>query len=209
MKFIALLLGAALTLSGCVKLLPDPPQAPHIYPLDAGEVTRAPGPPAPVVIAVAEPQTQDFYGTDRIVWRRDGALAYLDGAAWPGNIPEVMQGLVAETIARRGAVQAGVRTGAGIREDLDIRWDLLNFNVDEGADGLSALAKAQVSIVRARTRDLIATDLIEVREPLSSRSGGAAAEALARAARTMAGRIADMAATAATIPAPLPPARAP
>jgi hypothetical protein len=51
--------------------------------------------------------------------------------------------------------------------------------------------------VSPRSRALIAAEIVEAREPLADRTGGAAANALARAARRGCARIAEMAADAA------------
>jgi ABC-type uncharacterized transport system auxiliary subunit len=184
-------------LSGCIQLFPDPPPAPRVYALDAGDVARA-ARRSPAIVAVAEPTGPRMLMGDRIVWRKDGSLAFMDGAAWPGRAPDLLQGLAAETITRRGQLAAGVRSGAGVRPDMEVRWDIIAFEVVEEGGRLEARLAASINVVQTRSRELLASDIIDIREPLASRTGSAAAAALQRAARRAAVRISDMAADAAT-----------
>jgi ABC-type uncharacterized transport system auxiliary subunit len=194
----ALLFAAALSaLGGCVRLLPDAPPPPRLYPLEAGQLPRADGPHIAAVAAVAEPEGPQALMGDAIVWRRDGVIAFMSGGAWPGRTSDLLQAMVAETITRQGRLDAGVRRGAGVRADIEVRWDIIAFEVREEAGVLEARFAASVRIVSARTRALLAAEIVEIAEPLADRSGGAAANALARAARRGCARVAEMAADAA------------
>ena len=92
---------------------------------------------------------------------------------------------------------AGVRSGGGVRPDMEVRWDLLAFEIVEEGGRLDARFAASVNIVQTRSRELLASDIVDIREPLASRTGSAAASALTRAARQGGARIAEMAAVAA------------
>ena len=193
------LLVAPLALSACVQLLPDPPPAPRIYPLEA-QVSPAPQPIAArseAVAVVARPSGPQVLMGDGIVWRQNGVFAFMEASSWPGNAPDLLQGLIAETITRQGRLAAGVRTGDGMRGDLEVRWDLIAFEIVEEGGALNARFAANARVVRTRGRELLASEIIDVTEPLSDRSGGAAARALSQAANQGAARIADLTAEAA------------
>jgi ABC-type uncharacterized transport system auxiliary subunit len=205
LKIGALLAAVALSLMAvaCIKLLPDAPPPPRIYAMDAGEIVRA-GARGAAIVAVARPTGREILMGEEIVWRKDGTFAVMEGAAWPGRTPDMLQGLLAETITRRGELAAGVRSSAGVRPDMEIRWDLIAFEVVEEGGRLDARFAASVNIVRARTRELLASEIVDVSEPLATRTGSSAADALARAARRGSARIADLAAEAARIAPPQP-----
>ncbi|MGE0044644.1 MAG: ABC-type transport auxiliary lipoprotein family protein, partial [Hyphomonadaceae bacterium] len=180
LKTLAAALLAPLALSACIQLLPDPPPAPRIYPLEAGDVQSAARESA-LVASVARPTGPQILMGDGIVWRQNGVLAYMSGANWAGSAPELLQTLVAQTITRQGRLAAGVRAGDGLRGDVEVRWDLIAFEVVEEGGSLNARFAADVRVIQARGRTLLASEIVDVSEPLSDRSGGAAAQALARA----------------------------
>lgn len=197
MRFIPIAL-SALALSACVKLLPDPPAPPRLYPLEAGEVARVEGEHVAAVAGVAEPEGPQALIGDSIVWRNDGTIAFMSNAAWPGRAADLLQAMLAETITRQGLLDAGVSNrGAGVRNDVEVRWDLSAFDIDESGGGLEARFIAHVRVVSTRDRKLLKAEIVEERERFADRSGREAVNALARAARRGCARIALMTAEAA------------
>ncbi|MBL8551979.1 MAG: membrane integrity-associated transporter subunit PqiC [Hyphomonadaceae bacterium] len=189
---------AALLLAGCVKLLPDPAEPPRLYALEAGPVERAPGEHVAAVAGVAEPEGPQALLGDSIVWRSDGVIAFMANAAWPGRAADLLQSMLAETITRQGLLDAGVSSrGAGVRADVEVRWDLTAFDVNEADGALEARFIAQVRIISTRDRKLLKAEIVEEREAIADRSGRLAANALARAAQRGCARIALMTAEAA------------
>jgi ABC-type uncharacterized transport system auxiliary subunit len=189
-------------LAGCIRLLPKPPPPPLIYPLEAAPAPAAPVAQAPrdIVIAVAAPDaTRALSGSD-IAWRRGGALAYIEGAAWEGRNVDLLQTLLVHTIDRRGLATGAVRTGEG-RADVEIRWDLTAFEIVEDG-GLEARLQASVKLLNARTRVLLASSEIDERAPVADRAAGVAARSLEEVARRAAARIADWAVAQAPSVAP-------
>lgn len=193
-----LAIAASITLGGCVSLFPDPPPPPAIYPLEAGDVAPLDAPRLDLVATVAMPSGPRMLLDDGIVWRENGVLAYMGGASWPGQAPELLQAMLAQTITQQGVLAAGVRQGEGARGDVEVRWDLIAFEVVEDGATLEARFAAHVRIMQVGApRMMLHSEIVDVREPLASRSGSAAANALARAARQGSARIAEMTAEAA------------
>jgi len=193
-----LMLSSTLALSGCITLLPEPGAPPRLYPLEADDAARSPD--AMVVDAVAVvalPTGPQVLMSEGIVWRRDGVIAYMDGAAWPGRTPDLLQALLAQTITRDGRMTAGVRAGEGLRGDVEVRWDLIAFEVVEQGGALDAHFAAHVRVMQTRGRRLLHSEIVDLREPLEGRTGMDAAEALVRAARRASDAIALMTANAA------------
>lgn len=194
MKSFALVaLGAAVLLSGCVSLLPKPPPPPMIYSLRAGQIAKMEGVPKDAVIGVAEPAAPRSVAGADIVWRSDGAIAFMDRAAWDGAAPDLLQDLLIDTMDRRGGVRAVVRVGGGVRSDANLQWDVLAFEVVEEGAKLEAVFSVTARLVDLRTRAITHTERFEARAPISQRSGRAAAAALERAAGDASVKIADWA----------------
>ncbi len=200
---------AAVALSGCVSLLPKPPPPSTIYTLRASDLERVTGEPKPVVISVSEPSAPRSVAGADIVWRRGAEIAFMDKGAWDGAAPDLLQDMLMDVIDRRGAVRAVVRSGGGVRADLDVRWDVLTFEVVEDGSKLDAVIVVAAKLIDLRTRTLLDDERFEAHAPISSRSGRAAAAAMERAARDASLKIADWVAEKAPLPAPPPVAAVP
>lgn len=191
---------AALALGGCISILPDPPPAPYTYTMRAGPVEPIAAAALPIVVSVGAPSMQRMAAGADIVWRTGPEVAVMEGVAWDNATPDLLQLLLAETLDRRGAFRAALRSGSGVRADLDVRWDVLAFEVvDDGA--LAAVFSANVRLVDARSRVVIDSRRFERRAPIASRSGRLATAALERAAQEASLQIADWAAEKAPPPA--------
>ena len=201
----------ALASSACVSVLPEPPPPPRIYNLTVGP---APGGPqtlvaSPAVIAVAMPGGPRALMGSEIAWRTDGVFRYVAGAEWAGRAPDLLQAVLADAVDGAGVVRAGVRSGAGVRADYEIAWDVTAFQVEEVDGVITARFAAVARLVDARTRALLAQTRVEEVRPVADRSQALATEALESATRDAVARIArelaPVAATsaaAATPPAP-------
>ena len=126
----------------------------------------------------------------------------MDKAAWDGAAPDLLQDLLLDVIDRRGGVRAVVRSGGGVRADVDVRWDVLTFEVVEDGSKLEADIVVAAKLVDLRTRTLTEGARFEAHAPISSRSGRIAAAAMERAARDVTLQIADWAAAKAVAPPP-------
>lgn len=203
------MLAAAMATSGCIRLLPKPPPPPLIYALEAAPAPAQTSSAAPknVIVGVAQPDASRALSSSDIAWRKDGALAYVEGAVWEGRNLELLQTLLMRTIDRGDDVRGAVRVGEG-SSNVDIRWDLNTFEIEETA-ALSAHMQTSVKLFESRTRRLISSQEFDERVPLGDRSSGAAARALETAARNVAGKIAMWVAQEAPEQDLLPPLNQP
>lgn len=189
----AVVLAGAVLASACVSLLPEPPPPPVVYSLRAGPVEPRAQPLNDMIVLVSEPSApQSAAGAD-IVWRKGRVIAVMDRGAWDGPTPDLLQAMLADTLERRRAVRAVVRTGAGVRADAEIRWAVLAFEVVEDAGRLEAQMRVSATLIDARQRTVIATRRFEANAPISERSGRQAAAALERAAQQLVLELADWA----------------
>jgi len=189
----AFLLLPLLTLGGCITLLPDPPAAPRVFVLEAGEVARAEGARIDAVIGVANPDGERaILGTD-LIWRTGHEIAFVGGTQWSGRADDLLQSVLVETLVRQGRF-AGVSRSGEARTRFDVRWEVHDFEID--AQSMQARFRADVRIMASPGRRLIAQEIITAEAPVSDRSASVAAEALARAAREGGARIGMFAADA-------------
>jgi ABC-type uncharacterized transport system auxiliary subunit len=209
MNALRLLAVFAIAALAACSIIPDPPPAPRIYPLRA-EIAAPPanGAPATLVIGVPEPALSTTLSGSDIVWVRDGVLGFMERAAWPSRTPIALQALLVETIDGQKRVLSAVRSGEGPRADAELRWQVNDFQIEEGGGRLVARFSAEAKLMNGRSRTVFAARRFEVAQPLEQRSGGAAASALAKAARMAAGEIGSWAADAAIANAATAPAQA-
>lgn len=198
MKRASILL-PVLMLGGCISLLPEPPPPPRIFALEPGDVAPLVQPgPVDAVIAVSQPAGERaILGTD-LVWRTGDELAFVAQTQWSTRAEFALQSMLVETLTRQGAFRAATRSGDG-RADYEIRWEVLDFQIAQ--DDMKARFVADVRIVQAPGRRIVAQRIIGAEAPVESRSSNAAAQALSRAAREGSARISAFAAeTAAQMP---------
>lgn len=184
-----------LLLAGCISLLPEPPPPPRIFAMEAGQVARLEGERIDAVIGVNEPTGErSILGAD-LIWRTGDELAFVGGTQWSTRAAESLQSLVVETLVRQGRFNAAVASGQG-RAQFEIRWDVMDFEID--GDRMVARFTANVQLVAAPGRRVIAQEIITAEAPVASRSATDASQALTRAAREGGARIGVFAADAAT-----------
>lgn len=190
----ALLLASTLALSGCISLLPEPPPAPRVFVLEAGEVERLPGAPLDLVIGVSTPAGERAILGSDLIWRTGDQLAYVSQTQWSNRANEALQSMLTETLTRQGRFRAAVRSGDA-RSDVEVRWDILDFQVAE--ESMTARFVADVKLVATTSRRILASEIVTAEAPVADRASSAAAQALARAAREGSARIGSFAADAA------------
>ncbi len=197
---------AVALLSACVSVLPEAQPAPYVYTMRVGDVEPTAAPKRPLVVVVPTPTALRMTAGSDIVWRQGAELAVMERVAWDDTAPDLLQAMLTETLSRRGVFRAAVRSGSGVRGDIDLRWDVLAFEVVEG-DNLEAVFSASVRLVDVRSRAIVETRRFDTRTSIANRSARTAVTALEHTAREACLQIADWAAEKA--PAPLPPPAGP
>jgi ABC-type uncharacterized transport system auxiliary subunit len=187
----------ALSLSGCVTLLPPPPPAPRIFVLEAGDVPVQTAAPIAGVVAVNPPTGErTVLGTD-LVWRTGDELAYVAQTQWSARADAALQSRRSATLTRQNRCAAVGRVGEA-RADYEVRWEVLDFEIVQ--DSMQARFVANVQVLASPGRHVLAQRIVATEAPVSDRSASAASQALTRAAREGSARIADFAAETAAAP---------
>ncbi|MDX2238999.1 MAG: ABC-type transport auxiliary lipoprotein family protein [Hyphomonadaceae bacterium] len=183
---------AAAAASACVTVFPEPGAPPRLYPLEAAPAgARAPDAAGPVVLVGAVTGAEAALGPE-IVWRRDGVIAYVDGARWPDAAGALLRDLVLTTVRAESGARAAVRGGDRIPADIELRWDVQAFEIVEENGAVAARLDVHAMTVDARTRAILAVQHITLTEDVETRSQAAAAAALQNLARDAAARSAAL-----------------
>jgi ABC-type uncharacterized transport system auxiliary subunit len=190
----ALILAVALSLGGCISLLPKAPPPPRSFMLSAGDIAPAQGQAINAVIAVAQPTGERALLGSDMVWSTGSEVAYVGHAQWSAHADDALQALLIETLSRQHRFRAATRTGEASAQ-YEVRWEVLNFQVDNAST--SARFRADVKLTQAPGRQVVAQEIIEASAPVADRSQTNAAAALTQVARDGAARVALFAADAA------------
>jgi ABC-type uncharacterized transport system auxiliary subunit len=187
----ALILAAALSLGGCISLLPKAPPPPRTFMLSAGDVAQAQGERVDGVIAVAQPTGDRALLGAEMAWSTGDEIAFVGHTQWSARADDALQSLLVETLSRQRRFRAAGRIGETAAQ-YEIRWELLNFQIDNAS--MTARFRADVKLMQTPGRQVLAQEIIEATAPVSGRSQSGAAAALIQAARDGAARIAAFAA---------------
>jgi len=190
----ALSLLPLLMLGGCITLLPEPPPPPAVFALEARDVVESTNPPVDAVVGIAIPTGERAILGSDLIWRTGDQLAYVSQTQWSGRADSALQSMLAETLIRQGRFRSATRSGEA-RAEFEIRWEVLDFEVDEAS--MEAKFVAEVRLVQSPGRRIVASTIVNSSAPVSDRSATHAANALARAAREGSARIGEFAADAA------------
>lgn len=189
----ALLLLPALMLGGCISLLPEPPPAPTLFVLEAGDVAAVQRAPIEAVLGVASPDGERTILGTEMVWRTGDSIAFVAQTAWTGRAEDLLRNMLVTTISDQHIFRAVVNTGEA-SNDYQLRWTVQDFEIAENS--MNAHFAADVMLLGPGRR-IIAAERISTEAPVSARSPEAASQALTRAAREGSARIGLFAADAA------------
>jgi cholesterol transport system auxiliary component len=179
-------LAAALMTSGCISLLPEPPDPPSIFALRADDdLQKAPASPRVLSVAVMDVQAPTaLAGRELPVVMADGSLAYVRGAVWTEDAPDAVRNLIIETFDRTGLARAAA-SSTGARADMMLSVDLVSFGLTPSRR--RAPARADIVLVArmldGRNRSVLAVERFAVTGPAGDDGPAGAAAALGDVAR--------------------------
>ncbi|WP_026379629.1 ABC-type transport auxiliary lipoprotein family protein [Afifella pfennigii] len=170
---LAAMLAAGL-LAGCAAL-PKTPDA--IYDLTApADVGGRAGSAAQLLVPV--PAALASLDTSRIAARPTPAeLAYLPNAAWPDNLPRVLQARLVETLQNTGRVRAVGLPGQGLLIDYQVVLDVRAFELIGGL----AVAEFNVKLLNDRNGRVVASRTFRAESPVEGKANADIVAGLNRA----------------------------
>lgn len=159
----------AAALSGCGFSLIDTQPPPEIYDLSAPEMS-AQGAPVAWQLIVEEPSAIRAFGTNRIALKHsDNSIQYFKGARWSDRGPSLFQARLIETFEDTGRIMSVGGETSGINAKYRLKSNLRDFHADVGGGATTVMISVSVKLLNARTRNVIATTLVE--RQIKSRSG--------------------------------------
>ncbi|MBD3769791.1 MAG: membrane integrity-associated transporter subunit PqiC [Rhodobacterales bacterium] len=173
---------AALSLSACVSVLPEPEAPDGLYRFGAMTETY----PVDAVVAVREPEASRLLGSRVIVSENTaGALRLVRDVEWADNATRLMQVALLDAVNDAGAGVA-VAYESGARADYELVWRIEDFSLA----GTQARCSLEGTLVEARSRKVVAQTNVASTAAATGSANEARALALAEAGRSCVARIA-------------------
>lgn len=180
---------AALAVTGCVSLTPDPPASLlTLTPASSVASGAASSGTAQTALAVAEPATSARLAVTRVpVQVDDSSLAYLKDAQWVERPSRLLRSLLVETIRARGNRLVVNEGTLGYATASTLSGQLL----DMGYDATSASAVVRYDAMLQLPGGQVRTRRFEARVPVAEAKAAPVGAALNQAANQVAAEVAD------------------
>jgi len=201
-RIVALALGSALALGGCVSVLPTPIIPLALIALPADRAT-APSDPLQADVSVFFPEaSRAFSGADIAV--RDGQeLIYLSDVRWADTGPSLLQGAVVNALTKAGGPGRAAPGQLGAQTDYDLRWRIVDMST--GRATAPVRIEVQASILDSGTRRMIAQQSFSAEGSPSNGEARSRAAALALVSQKVADEVAAFVAKTVKPKMPLAP----
>lgn len=167
----------AAMLAGCTALQPSSQEQPSLHLLQPATASRSVA-RADLVLEVAVPRASPGYDTARIAYvDRPYAIEYYARSEWADAPARMLAPLLARALEASGGFRAVVRTSTSVQADLRVDAELVRLHQDFTSKPSHADVALRVQVVDAKARRVVATLVVEEREPAPSEdaSGGVAA----------------------------------
>jgi cholesterol transport system auxiliary component len=168
----------AALLAGCSVLSPAPQEAPSLHLLQAEPVAATAAQRRDLVLEVAVPRAWPGFDTSRIAYvDRPYALEYYARSEWADAPSRMLGPLIARALDASGGFRAVVQAPTTVRADLRVETELVRLQQDFTTRPSRADVALRVQLVDVATRRVVATLVLEEREPAASENayGGVAA----------------------------------
>ncbi|MEM1035591.1 MAG: ABC-type transport auxiliary lipoprotein family protein [Pseudomonadota bacterium] len=155
MRLSTLTFGAlALTLAGCVSVLPEPQSPDALYRIEAASTPRS----VDATVIIREPEAPQIM-SGRAMMREDssGAIRLIPSVEWAGRSTRLMQLALVESFV--GEAGGAVLPESGVQAAYELSTLLSTF----GFQGNTAVCEGTVSLVDLKTRSILRQDRVNAR----------------------------------------------
>ena len=202
-RLLLLFATTSIALPACsVRNLLGPPDAPLLYVLKPAMPAADLGPKIPWALAIDLPEAPQNLEGDRIaISRSANTQDYFANAAWPDQLPAIIQDELVSAFEANGRVDHVVRDTEGVRTDYLLKTDVRNFEAryDQPDGAPTAIVALQVILVDRKDRSFAAHLSVKGESVAMQNSVDASVEAMDRA---LSAALADIVRwTLATVPA--------
>jgi cholesterol transport system auxiliary component len=193
-KFLtAALMGSAVTLSGCINILPENVPA-TVYrlstPEPSGDLRRE-----AVIVGVQRPLTPRALSGDQIALSQaHGELVFVSGAEWITPVPRLIQDLLVESMDAFEPGLIASRPEDGVRSEFELATELRSFEanyVDGNEAPPTVVVRMRARLIRVSDRRLVAVEAIGARATARSTSIGDIVSAFDAASQEAMGSVAQ------------------
>lgn len=212
MKRILIAASAALSLGGCVSLLPEQPEAAY-YRLEPPASFQGRAPETESVaskldVAVGRPDTtRALAGSEIALAQPDGSVAYMADVRWVESVPELLQNYIITAFEMADAPVLATSPRDGVRSDFVLALDVRRFEARYDSS-LEAAPVADVAfharVVRLSDREVVAAQTFAAEVPASENRVSAIVQAFNAASADVMGQLVDWTAQAAAANPPPP-----
>lgn len=162
--------------SGCTGL--TGPRADFtIYALNPA-INQHPDAPVDWQLLVEAPHASDLLDSLRIVVAPDGNERQVyKGARWTERAPSLLQGIWVRAFETDGRLPGVARAGSGVRADLILASDLVNFHASDADTEPRVEVEVHMRLIDPRTRRILARRMLRDEQPMVNSSVDAAVAA--------------------------------
>lgn len=179
---------SAVSLAGCVNLLPNPevPLALIALPPDRA---AAPSSPLQADVSVLPPDSSRAYSGVDIAVSSGQELVYLADVRWADAAPRLVQNAVVNALSKAGGDGRVTTAQQGVHADYELRWRIVDLSVSKEVGPVRVSLSA--SLVDSDSRRSVAQAQVEATGTPASSAPRDRAAALAVAAQQAADKVAD------------------
>jgi len=157
-----ILLGLAVSLSGCLSILPNPDPAPTLYRLGSN-FTIAEQSQSAELVRVDRPAASQVFSTNDIVVAKSGQkLSVVAEANWAESMPTLIQSTMIDALTSSPKF-IGLASTSGANTETRLNLSIQNFeaNFDNGQrDAPLAVVSYRVTYTNVRDRKLLGTHVV-------------------------------------------------
>ncbi|MBC53898.1 MAG: hypothetical protein CMQ34_08695 [Gammaproteobacteria bacterium] len=187
-----LLVMAVVTLSAC-QILPERPEV-TLFQLPPSTLTRAPDASDMRVgsLRLDRPGTSDALGGSRIlVLTTDNSFETYAGARWSAPVPSLWRDWLLDAFWRDGSISQLSVAADGLQAQFELGGMLRALHTEFRDGRTQGVIRYDALLIDTRSREIVASQRFEAREPTADNTAAAAVAALGVAADALAGELID------------------
>jgi len=184
---------ATLMLSAC-QILPERPDVAlyQLPPSTIGRAAEAADSSATVSLRLDRPGTSDALGGNRIlVLTADNSFAAYPGARWSAPVPSLWRDWLLDAFWRDGSVDQLSAAADGLQAQFELGGMLRSFHTEYRNGNSQAVIRYDALLIDTRSREIVASQRFEAREPAADNTAESAVAALGVAADRLAVELID------------------
>lgn len=180
----------AVILSAC-QILPERPEV-ALYQLPPSSLAASAVTDNTISLRLDRPGTSDALGGNRIlVLAADNSFEAYPGARWSAPVPTLWRDWLLDAFWRDGSIGQLSVSADGLQAQFELGGMLRALHTEYGNGRTQALIRYDALLIDTRSREIVASQRFEAREPTADNTAESAVAALGVAADRLAGELID------------------